>query len=114
MFKEILGANLKDTSKLLLSLNKNSLRKIIFAITGLWPLGRHTRRIGIQGSLDCPGCGLNSMETDCIHFWCLCPALCRLRLKIFGMYSVDSGEQLINIPISKEVEFILSRGGSRG
>ncbi|WP_333764964.1 reverse transcriptase domain-containing protein [Streptomyces sp. IBSBF 2390] len=106
-FKIILGPDLDKFSKTLLSLNKNTSRKVMFAVTGFWPIGRHALRIGIQGDVTCPGCGLPAMETDCIHFWCKCPALCRLRLKTLGQYTIDYEDNLASIPFSKKLDFIL-------
>lgn len=107
VFKLTLGPQLESTSKFLLNLNKSTLRKATFALTGFWPLGRHARRIGIKGDHKCPGCGLTAMETDCIHFWCACPALCRLRLELFGQYSINMDSELPFISISKKLDFIL-------
>ena len=93
----------------LLNNNRVVMRKIIFAVTGHWNIGKHARRIGIIPAPCCPACGLIAQETDLIHVWCQCPALCRLRQQYLGNYSPNLSE-LDNIPLSRKISFIKKLG----
>lgn len=106
-FKSSIGTPSRKVTEKLINFDRRTLRKITFISTGHWPIGRHARRMRIQGDLECPSCGLTSMETDCFHFWCQCPALCRLRLSIFGKYTINGTEELEGLPLSQKLEFIL-------
>ena len=80
-----IGVNIWDSfsckqSALLLSKSRKYIRKVMYFSTGHLTFGRHARKLGIPNVLCCPGCGLAAENTDIVHVWCLCPALCRRRL----------------------------------
>ena len=99
---------LSDTNtKYILRFNRETLRKIVFAITGHWPIGRHGRRLGLTIGTSCPGCGLAPQDTDSVHFWCMCPALCRLRYSLFEKYWFGDMRELEEFQLSTRIEFII-------
>lgn len=107
MYKKVWGPpDVKSTSQLL-NFNRKTIRTITFIVTGHWPIGRHARRLGILEGTACPGCGLNPSDTDAHHFWCLCPALCRLRQTLLGNYWLNNTEELLSIPLKTRIDFIL-------
>lgn len=107
MYKKVWGPPDKKSTAQLLKYNRKSIRTITFIVTGHWPIGRHARRLGILEGTACPGCGLAPSDTDAYHFWCLCPALCRLRLALLGNYWLESTEVLLHKPLTTRIEFIL-------
>ena len=106
IYKYIWGPPNQRSTEYLLRFDRNTIRKITFIVTGHWPIGRHARRMGITEGTACPGCGLTPMDTDCIHFWCLCPALSRLRISLLGGYWINNIEELLSIQLEKRIEFI--------
>lgn len=100
----------RGDSQLILGNKRSILRRIIFAITGHWTIGKHARRIGILPAPACPGCGLIAQETDLHHVWCMCPALCRKRLFHLGRYFFADLSDLLNIPLKAKLKFASSIG----
>lgn len=97
--------DIKSTRNLL-EKGRTFVRKVIFLITGHWTIGRHARRLGITGNVNCPGCGVPSQETDIHHVWCMCPALCAKRMTYLGQYSVEGMESLKIIQLRDKLNFI--------
>lgn len=107
IYKNVWGPPDPKSTAQLLKYDRKTIRTITLIVTGHWPIGRHARRLGILEGTACPGCGLAPSETDAHHFWCLCPALCRLRLNVLGSYWLNSTEELLNKPLATRLEFIL-------
>uniref|UniRef100_T1GXI4 Reverse transcriptase zinc-binding domain-containing protein n=1 Tax=Megaselia scalaris TaxID=36166 RepID=T1GXI4_MEGSC len=75
MSKKVWGDINAKASKSLLSLRRNSHRKIIFDVTGHWPIGIQGKRMKIPVSEFCESCG---QAAECItpeNFWFACPGL---------------------------------------
>ena len=71
-------------SRMLLRLDRNSMRRTIGLITGHLPIGAHAKRIGLPGGSICRKCEEEDETVE--HILCHCPALLSSRRKFLGAY----------------------------
>ena len=91
---------------IVLSLKRNSIFEAIGVLTGHWLFGKHGNRLGITTSQSCRSCCDTDEGETTEHFWCSCPALASLRLKILSNYFFDSPAEMSNNSIKDLMCFI--------
>lgn len=93
-------------SKELINLDRTLIKKIFFAVSGHWPLGKHGIRLKLQVSDKCPLCDTIASEIDTLHYWGKCPSLAQKRFKFLGSYFFDSLQAISRIDLKSKVNFI--------
>ena len=105
--KEFLLGCKKQTTKFLLSLSRQKLRKIVSILSGHNTLRYHLNKIGRSNSPNCRGCDLQPETAK--HFLCFCPSLGNLRAKCLGDYYLTP-EEIQKVPLSNMLSFALCSG----
>jgi hypothetical protein len=96
----------KKTSEELINMQRTEIRRIVFAVSGHWPLGKHGKKLKLQVPEKCSQCDTLASEIDSLHFWGNCPALAKKRYKFLGSYFFDSLRAITKIDIKSKINFI--------
>lgn len=100
LLKEPLGTS---NAKRVLSLRKDTLRKLVGVTTGHYYFNKHLRNMGLVNSSLCDRCLAD--EDTAYHLICLCPSLAQRRHRILGDF-VLSEDQMRRLSIWEIREFI--------
>ena len=93
----------KSNATRVLSLRKDTLRKLVGVVTGHFYFNKHLYNMGLKNTSLCERC--QSDEDTAYHLICLCPRLAQRRHRILGHF-VLSEEQCNRLNIWKINEFI--------
>ena len=93
----------KSNATRVLSLRKDTLRKLVGVVTGHFYFNKHLYNMGLKNTSLCERC--QSDEYTAYHLICLCPRLAQRRHRILGHF-VLSEEQCNRLKIWKINEFI--------
>lgn len=90
-------------TRALLNMSKEQLHHTVGILSGHCVLNSHLNKLGIKSEPDCDRCG-HTKETA-QHFLCDCPFYMKLRLKLFGSFTIPL-RQYTSISISNIWKFV--------
>ena len=106
--RALLPAVDRTLTKTLLDLNRRELRIVVHMLTRHNPLRYHLHRIGQVGDPWCSKCGMEA-ETP-RHIVEECPALARLRIKVFNAFNITLKEIVANKSFKALISYLNQAG----